>query len=97
MAIPSTETIAQEYRTMTARQLASKYGVSHAHMRAYLSKHGITDPKRQVTANRRDLIRKLYRRGSKEEIAEYLSVPLYLVRADLCRMGLCPRQLKFTF
>lgn len=78
------------YRTMTAKQMAEHYGVSHCYIRRVLHDHGISDPK-DVSRHRRDIICRLWTRGSIRELAEYLGVEPRTVRRHARRMGLVER------
>lgn len=73
--------IAAEYRYLTTAALAAKYGKTPCAMRQWLSREGISDPKRQSVRERKALYLKLRGRGSNEEIAEYLDMSRDAFRA----------------
>ena len=75
------------YRTMTAKDMAAHFGITHCYMRRILHDHGISDPK-DVSRKRREMICRLWTRGSIRELAEYLGVEVRTVRRHARRMGL---------
>ena len=78
------------YRTMTAKEMAAHFGISHENMRYILHQHDIKDPKNKAH-QRRDMICRLWNRGSVQELAEYIGTDVRTVRRHAKRLGLVER------
>ena len=84
------EQIERMYRTMTAKEMAAHFGISHENMRYILHQHDIKDPKNKAH-QRRDIICRLWNRGSVHDLAEYIGTDVRTVRRHAKRLGLVER------